>query len=213
MLHSLPEFPHCETRWLEGAEAVLKAARVRGIPYMVDGKLGNKNLDMNLREYTEADLAAIASLFTASVHELGAPHYDISQREAWAPIPPDLETWATRLAKLHTLLASEGSELAGFISYELNGHIEFLYTGPVFERRGVASLLYQHVQNALSGIELFTEASLIAKPFFLRQGFHVLEEQRVIRRGIAFRRFAMRKAVLAQQSVQADGHASGVSAA
>lgn len=175
--------------------------------------LGNKNLDMNVRAYTEADLATIASLFTVSVHELGASHYDLSQREAWAPIPPDLETWATRLASLHTLLASEGSKLVGFISYELNGHIEFLYTGPGFERRGVASLLYQHVQNALSGIELFTEASVVAKPFFLRQGFYVVEEQRVIRQGIAFRRFAMRKAALAQQSVQADGHASDAPAA
>lgn len=175
--------------------------------------LGNKNLDMNVRAYTEADLATIASLFTVSVHELGASHYDLSQREAWAPIPPDLETWATRLASLHRLLASEGSKLVGFISYELNGHIEFLYTGPGLERRGVASLLYQHVQNALSGIELFTEASVVAKPFFLRQGFYVVEEQRVIRQGIAFRRFAMRKAALAQQSVQADGHASDAPAA
>jgi len=163
------------------------------------------NTMIHLRTFTEADLPAIASLFTASVHDLGAAHYDSKQLAAWAPIPPDLETWAARLAGLHTILAAAGSELAGFISYERNGHIEFLYTMPGFERRGVASLLYQHVQNNLSGVEqhvqnnlsgveLFTEASLVAKPFFLRQGFHVVAEQSVIRRGVAFRRFAMRKA-------------------
>ncbi|MBE0592620.1 MAG: GNAT family N-acetyltransferase [Gemmatimonadales bacterium] len=150
---------------------------------------------MNLRTYTEADLAAVASLFTASVHELGASRYDASQREAWAPIPPDLEAWATRLASLHTVLAHEDGELAGFISYEADGHIEFLYTRPGFERRGVASLLCRHVENALPGIELATEASLVARPFFLHQGFHVTEEQSVTRRGAAFSRFAMRKTV------------------
>jgi sulfofructose kinase len=32
-------FLHCETRWVEGAEAALKAARARGIPCMVDGEV------------------------------------------------------------------------------------------------------------------------------------------------------------------------------
>jgi sulfofructose kinase len=32
------DFLHCETRWPEGAEAALKAARARGIPCMVDGE-------------------------------------------------------------------------------------------------------------------------------------------------------------------------------
>jgi sulfofructose kinase len=33
------DFLHCETRWPEGAEAALKAARARGIPCMVDGEV------------------------------------------------------------------------------------------------------------------------------------------------------------------------------
>lgn len=33
------DFLHCETRWPEGAEAALRAARSRGIPCMVDGEV------------------------------------------------------------------------------------------------------------------------------------------------------------------------------
>ncbi|PAM07785.1 GNAT family N-acetyltransferase, partial [Acinetobacter baumannii] len=51
---------------------------------------------------------------------------------------------------------------------------------------------------------LFTEASLVAKPFFLRHGFSVVEEQNVSRGGVMFRRYAMRKAVVAQHGAQAD---------
>ena len=170
--------------------------------------LGTKVRDMKIRAYTEADAGEVAALFTASVHELGAPHYDTSQRQAWAPEQPDLRAWSTRLAGLHTILADEGNELAGFISYEDNGHIELLFTAPTFARRGVASLLYQHMEHALLGVALFTEASLAAKPFFLRQGFHVVEEQNVARNGVTFRRYAMCKAVVAQQGAPADVSAS-----
>ena len=97
----------------------------------------------------------------------------------------------------------------GFISYEPNGHIEFLYTAPGFERQGVASALYREVEKALPGVSLFTEASLVAKPFFMQQGFTVVEEQEVLPGGVTLRRYAMRKAVAAQQGMQPDDPAAG----
>ncbi|MFX6782317.1 GNAT family N-acetyltransferase, partial [Acinetobacter baumannii] len=159
---------------------------------------------MNVRTCTESDVASIAVVFTESIHVLGASHYDASQRNAWAPRPADIEAWSARLSGLQTLLAIEGDAVIGFISYELSGHIEFLYTAPGSERRGVASVLYREVEKALPGVSLFTEASLVAKPFFLRHGFSVVEEQNVSRGGVMFRRYAMRKAVVAQHGAQAD---------
>jgi len=61
-------------------------------------------------------------------------------------------------------------------------------------------LLYREIESALllAGIKaLFTEASLVARPFFRRQGFLIVEEQIVSRRGVAFRRYAMRKSIKA----------------
>lgn len=153
---------------------------------------------MNARPYGSADLGAVAALFTASVHELGATFYSAEQCEAWAPRPPDLDAWVRRLAELNTLVALDENGLAGFASFAANGHIDLLYTAPHAARLGAASLLLKHVERALPGIELFTEASLIAKPFFHRHGFQVTEVQEVVWRGIAFRRFAMRKGVAGQ---------------
>jgi putative acetyltransferase len=148
---------------------------------------------MQVRPYTSADLGPLTALFTASVHVLGASFYDAAQRLAWAPLPPDLELWQQRLSRLHTLVAHDAKQLAGFISYEDNGHIDLLYTEPSFQRRGVAALLVNSVVKLFPGVELFTEASLVAKPFFLRQGFQIVEEQHVPFQGITFQRFAMRK--------------------
>jgi putative acetyltransferase len=162
---------------------------------------------MNIRPYEDADLEAVAHLFTASVHELASAHYTAAQCAAWAPRPPQLEEWRQRLASARTLLAedSPGGELAGFISFMGDGHIEFLYTAPARAWRGVASVLYRHVETVLMAAQvpvLLTEASLVARPFFERQGFRVIEEQRVYVRGQGFRRFAMSKSLAAR----AGGH-------
>jgi putative acetyltransferase len=149
-----------------------------------------------IRPYRESDAEAVALLFTDSVHHLASSEYDASQRAAWAPIPPDLNFWTERLGRLQTLIAEEDRQLAGFISYEQNGHIDLLYTSPAHARRGVASALYRAAESDLArhGIsEIFTEASIVAHPFFERFGFHVVEEQCVQRRGVTFRRYAMRK--------------------
>ncbi|MBS0509250.1 MAG: GNAT family N-acetyltransferase [Proteobacteria bacterium] len=151
---------------------------------------------MTIRPYAAADLPALVALFTASVHELGAAHYDKAQRLAWAPLTPDLAAWAHRLAELHTWVADADGVLTGFMAYAGNGHIDLLYTAPGLQRSGVATRLYQQAEKQLRGQALFTEASLVAKPFFLRQGFQVAEVQWVERQGVVLQRFLMRKPVL-----------------
>jgi putative acetyltransferase len=156
---------------------------------------------MRIRPYTNADLAAVAQLFTDAIHGLAASHYDAAQRKAWAPQPPDLGLWDTRLKPLKVLVAQEaenGEALLGFVGYEEDGHIDLMFTSPPAARRGVASQLLGRAEAALRELgvaELFTEASLLGRPFFARQGFTVKEEQHIELRGARFRRFAMVKAL------------------
>lgn len=153
---------------------------------------------MKARPYADADLEAVAELFTASIHALTVGAYDAKQRAAWAPRPPDLAEWHSRLAGLQVLVAEAEGALAGFIAFTDDGRIDLLYTAPAAARRGVASELYREAEQHLlaAGVTaLRTEASLVAAPFFARQGFAVVETQRVLRRGVAFQRHAMHKAL------------------
>ena len=167
---------------------------------------------MNLRAGKDCDVRTLADLFTESVHSLAVGHYDSKQREAWAPQPPDLDYWRERLTSLRTLVAEIESQAAGFISYELNGHIDLLFTSPSFVRLGVATALYSRAESILieAGVtNIFTEASLSARAFFVRQGFHVTEEQSVSVRGALFRRFAMSKLLdSAQQGAAPDRYSA-----
>lgn len=154
---------------------------------------------MKLRMYRTEDTKSLVDLFTASVHGLADKHYDAGQLDAWAPRPGNLETWQARLAKLRTLVAEEGGAYLGFISYEPDGHIDLLYTAPDVARRGVATALLANAADRLVAdgavSELYTEASLVAAPFFTRHGFEITEERFVERRGQVLKQFAMRRRI------------------
>lgn len=155
-------------------------------------------LENMIRSYRESDFPAVVSLFTEAVHDLAREHYDSKQLAAWAPLAPDLDGWKARLAGRRTLVAQVDMKLAGFISYERNGHIDLLYVSPLHARRGIASALYGEAETALrsEGIpELFTEASKTARPFFERHGFRTTREHNVEVRGLAFQRYGMRKTI------------------
>lgn len=149
-----------------------------------------------LRDYHAQDLQALVELFSASVHQLAADDYDQTQRRAWAPAQADMPAWQTRLAALELLIAEDNRQLAGFIGFTRDGHIELLFTAPQHARQGVAAMLYAAAQTrikAAGATSAFTEASLTARPFFARQGFSVEQAQTVARGAVTLQRFAMRK--------------------
>ena len=153
---------------------------------------------MHLRPYQPEDLDALLALFQASVQQLAASHYDPAQRRAWAPQVPDRQAWHMRLDGLQVLLAERDGQLAGFIGYDHRGHIDLLFSHPEHARQGVAQRLYQAAEAELraAGVSLLhTEASLLAQPFFARQGFVVVEQQEVQRGDVSLPRALMHKAL------------------
>ena len=153
---------------------------------------------MHIRLANAEDDAALLDLFYDSIYALGPAHYQPQELQAWAPRnqEPDWAKWRRRLEPLVTLTAWEGDALLGFLSFEYNGHIDFLYTSPQAVRRGVATTLLRQAEADMQkrGVHsFFTEASHVAKPFFAYHGYRVEAEEWVERHGICLRRFRMRK--------------------
>jgi putative acetyltransferase len=151
---------------------------------------------MNVRPHESPDLPRVAEISTAAIHSLAAPFYSPEQLAAWAPANPDLQRWRQRLAELQTVVAEEDGVSAGFASWRSDGYLDLLFTHPRFARRGVATGLYLHIEDALrqAGVpRVFTHASLAARPFFDRHGFRVEAEELVECRGVYLRRFRMNK--------------------
>jgi putative acetyltransferase len=149
-----------------------------------------------IRDYGAGDAPAIVRLFFDTVRKVNREDYSEEQVEAWASGVPDPEEWHTRMNGRRTLVAEEEGVVVGFAELEDDGHLDMLYVREDAVGRGVGRCLYEAVEwdaqdKGLSRI--FTEASVTARPFFERQGFRVMREQTVLRRGTRLTNFVMQK--------------------
>ncbi|MGL4859815.1 MAG: GNAT family N-acetyltransferase [Enterobacteriaceae bacterium] len=154
---------------------------------------------MILKPYQASFAAAIARLFYLAVHNIADSLYSPQEKAAWAPWPPDEPFWAQRLQQTQPWVALLDEQVVGFIEYEHQGYIDCLYTHPDYQRRGVATALLQHItQSALHGgtKTLYTHASKAAVPFFSHHGFHVMQENQVLRHGTVLVNYLMQKALV-----------------
>jgi putative acetyltransferase len=151
---------------------------------------------VRIRGYDAGDAPEIVRLFYETVRSVNRAHYSDRQVMAWAPGVPDPGEWHARMAGRKTLVAEKGGEVVGFAELEDDGHLDMLYLREDAVGRGVGGGLYGAVERVAraDGIRrIFTEASITARPFFERQGFRVVREQTVVRRGVAMTNFAMEK--------------------
>ncbi len=147
-----------------------------------------------IRSYQPEDLDSLIAIFLAAIRQTAAEHYTLSQIDAWARVSRDV--WATRRAEHPTWVAELQGRPVGFTDLEADGHVDMLYVDPSFQRRGVATLLLQTVEeSARAGAmtRLYSEVSLTARPTFERAGFNVVTPERVFRNGQWFDRFQMEK--------------------
>ena len=143
---------------------------------------------MILRAYRGSDLPAILSLFRDTVHTVCARDYTRPQLDAWAPAEPDAAAWDASLRAHRTLVAEEDGSILGFADLAEDGYLDRLYVHRDWQGRGVATALCAALPGARR-----THASITARPFFERRGWHVVREQRVERRGVALTNFVMEK--------------------
>ncbi|AUI52002.1 GNAT family N-acetyltransferase [Arthrobacter crystallopoietes] len=150
---------------------------------------------MEIRPYAETDAAATLSLFLAAVTETASAHYSAEQIAAWArPVERDVAQWNLARKSRNTYVATIGGEVAGFSDVGDDGYIDMMFVAPRFGRRGVAGALLTHLHGIAVGAgasELYTNASITARPFFEQHGFAVVAEQHPVTLGVAMTNYRM----------------------
>lgn len=149
---------------------------------------------MQLRPYRAQDAGALAGVFFDAVRIGAAPRYPVEVLRAWAPERPSAEAWGKRLAELWTVVAEADGAPCGFMSLREDGLLDLAFVAPGWRGRGVADALLAAVlaearSRALPG--LHTEASRMARPFFLRHGWTLDAAQEVERGGVRIENFRM----------------------
>ncbi|MBP0020868.1 MAG: GNAT family N-acetyltransferase [Cyanobacteria bacterium SBLK] len=153
---------------------------------------------MSIRQYELTDVEAIATVYRDAILEIGCNFYSPRQVKTWSSFAGNLETFREKLQQGLTLIAVEDEKIIAFGQLHPKDRIAFLYTVKRYARRGYATLIYQKLEEEAiaQGVKyLRTEASRVAKFFFLKQGFEIIEPEIVVRQGTEFERFRMQKKV------------------
>ena len=128
-----------------------------------------------------------------TVHSINAKDYTKEQLDAWATGTVDLKEWDKSFLKHHTIVAIENNEIVGFGDIDESGYLDRLFVHREHQREGIASAIGDKLEQAVSVRKITTYSSITARPFFEHRGYRVIQEQAVVRNGIALTNYIMEK--------------------
>lgn len=151
---------------------------------------------MKIRLFQSSDAEQIAQLFHDTIRTINSKDYSEEQVRAWAPDDIHFRNWEARCSSKYTLVADNDDTIAGFAELDDDGHIDCFYCHKDFQGQGVGKMLFEGIEieafkRGLS--ELYVEASITSKSFFLKMGFSLIKEQTVITRGVKLSNYRMVK--------------------
>jgi putative acetyltransferase len=151
---------------------------------------------------TRADYDELSDVMFDAVRN-GPSKYTEAQREKWVPHRRSGGEWQARLDRQVIAVARNPSGIAGFMSLDAGGYIDFAYIRPSARGTGLFRLLLDRIEDHSLGRgdeRLWVHASLMAQPAFTAMGFTVVERQTVDIGGQSLERAEMEKAPLARQN-------------
>ena len=148
---------------------------------------------MTIRRYRSEDCRRLTELFYDTVHSVNARDYAPEQLDAWAIGQPDLEAWDRSLHAHESFVAEENGVIIGFGDIDQSGYLDRLFVDKDHQGRGVATALCDALEAAVRAEHYTTHASITARPFFEKRGYHVVRQQRVERQGVSLTNFVMEK--------------------
>lgn len=157
-----------------------------------DNEKTEKN-SIQIRKYEPTDCLSLANLFYDTVHTVNARDYTKEQLNVWATGNVDLEAWNNSFLAHYTVMAVTDDKIVGFGDIDETGYLDRLYVHKDYQRQGVATLICNDLETAFHVNRLTTHASITAKPFFEKRGYHVVKEQQVERSGILLTNYVMKK--------------------
>lgn len=157
---------------------------------------GNDPEHLRIRPYQESDADRVLCIFRDVIRARGPEQYVARQVAAWAAAADDPRSFHLRLTRGFTVVAEREGHAVGFAQLSPPDVVEMMYCDPGHARGGIGGRLLAVLEQRAAGLGqsvLDTKASLLARPFFEKHGFHALALETVTRGGVAIPRFHMRK--------------------
>ena len=154
---------------------------------------------LSVRALTEQDIPEMRDLFRSTVLHVNIKDYTREEVEDWASCGDSVKRWKELLSK-HTYIGVVDKEgcIAGFSSMNADGYLHSMFVHKDWQRKGVATLLLSEVERMARGYgvrRIDVEVSITALPFFEKQGYRVVKEQKAKSNRLYLTNFVMEKAL------------------
>lgn len=152
---------------------------------------------MNIRKATSQDINQLKELYYNTITSINRRDYNEEQIHAWASTADRTEGLLRRIDQQYFFVAENDEHIiTGFASLDKTGYLDMMYVHKDFQNQGIAAMLFEKIKEtalALNISKLETEASITAKPFFEKHGFHVVLCQTIEIKGVELTNYKMEK--------------------
>lgn len=151
---------------------------------------------MQIRKFKEGDEPVLWEIFYNTIHRVNINDYTQEQVDAWAPATFDLARWRSKIGSIKPFVIVQSGEIVGYADLQDDGYIDHFYCQHTWQRGGIGSLLMSRIHEEAKArgiLQLYSNVSITAKPFFVAKGFKVIKEQLISIRGQELLNFKMQK--------------------
>jgi putative acetyltransferase len=151
---------------------------------------------IELRRGRPEDALVVARLFRDTVLTVNRHDYSPAQIDAWAPYQVDLEHWRAAIEGSYFMVAVSGGMVVGFANLDGDDYVDQLFVHKDLLRKRIATRLLEEIEREAKrrgAQRLWTQSSLTARKFFERQGYALLQAQRMTHNGQIFDNLQMEK--------------------
>ena len=135
---------------------------------------------MEVRKYRKGEEKELWELFYNTIHNVNIHDYDKNQIAAWAPDDLDITIAIQKFREIDPFVVVEEGKIIGYADIQSDGYIDHFYCHHEFQRQGVGSMLFAALEKEARDkgiIEMYSNVSATARPFFEAMGFSVEKEQ------------------------------------
>jgi len=135
---------------------------------------------MEIRKLKKGEEKELWKLFYNTIHNINIKDYDENEIAAWAPDDLDINIAIQKFKEIEPFVVIKEGKIIGYADIQPDGYIDHFYCHHEYQGQGVGSALFSVLEKVAieSGIlEMYSNVSITARPFFKAMGFSVEKEQ------------------------------------
>lgn len=154
---------------------------------------------MNIRNLQVIDKSKLLDLYCETINTVNLKDYSESQVKMWGNRDRLRSSWDSSFEDKEVFVAEDKEKLLGFCELGNDGYIDRFYVEADSVGKGVDSKLFKVLETTAISKKikmLYSNASITAKPFFVKLGFSVVAEQKVFIEDVEYINYRVEKQIV-----------------